>query len=159
MAAAVDDLLAGDHGYDLVVATRDHHIDPGSHFSTQPDYVDSWPVHCVAGTPGAELHPDLTFTAWDGVFLKGQHTAAYSGFEGAEADSGVPLAAFLRDRGVTAVDVCGIATDHCVDATARDAVREGFDVTVLEGLTAAVQPEGLVELRREWARNRIAHTP
>lgn len=158
VAAAVDELLATDHGYDLVVATRDHHIDPGGHFSPDPDYVDSWPVHCVAGTPGAEQHPSLTFTAWDGVFLKGHHDAAYSGFEGIEADSGVPLAEFLCDRGITAVDVCGIATDYCVNATARDAVKEGFVVTVLEGLTAAVRPEGLAELHQEWTRNRIGHT-
>ncbi|MDO5067227.1 MAG: isochorismatase family protein [Propionibacteriaceae bacterium] len=157
VAAAVDELLAGDHGYELVVATRDHHIDPGDHFSQEPDYVDSWPVHCVAGTPGAEQHPELTFTNWDGLFLKGHHSAAYSGFEGVEATSGVPLAEFLCDRGITAVDVCGIATDYCVNATARDAVKEGFDATVLVGLTAAVHPDGLPELQREWSRNRIEH--
>lgn len=68
-------------GYTYVVATRDHHIDPGAHFATEPDYITSWPPHCVAGTHGAEQHPHLSFQNWDGVFLKGAYTAAYSGFE------------------------------------------------------------------------------
>lgn len=157
VAAEVDALLDTGHGYDLVVATRDHHIDPGTHFSPTPDYVDSWPVHCVAGSPGAEQHPELTFSDWDAVFLKGHHEAAYSGFEGVEATTGISLATFLRDQGVTEVEICGIATDHCVNATALDAAREGFDTTVLTGLTAAVRPDGLTALQQEWERNGVGY--
>ena len=150
VAAAIAGLLAGDHGYDRVVATRDHHIDPGAHFSATPDFVDSWPVHCVAGTPGAELHPALAGFGFDAVFDKGEYAAAYSGFEG--ACDGEPLAAWLADRGVDSVEVCGIATDHCVRATALDAVRAGFATAVLPGLTAAVSaarlPSVLAELQQ-----------
>jgi nicotinamidase/pyrazinamidase len=141
VAGRVAELLGGDHGYDHVVATRDHHINPGAHFSDTPDYIDSWPVHCVAGTPGAELHPALANTHFDAVFDKGEYAAAYSGFEGA-AD-GTALADWLVDHKVASVDVCGIATDYCVRATALDAVRDGFGTRVLVDLTAAVAPERL----------------
>jgi nicotinamidase/pyrazinamidase len=136
VAAAVSRHIAGHRGdYAHVVATRDHHIDPGDHFSDRPDYVDSWPPHCVAGTPGAEFHPDLETGAVDAVFDKGAYEAAYSGFEGADAD-GRGLADWLRERGVTEVDVVGIATDHCVRATALDAAEAGLRTRVLLGLTA-----------------------
>ena len=151
VAAAVNRVLAGTHGYDLVVATRDHHVDPGSHFSDEPDFQDSWPPHCIAGTAGAGQHPGLHFTGWDGLFLKGQHKAAYSGFEGTDEATGELLAEFLHNRGVTEVDVCGIAADYCVDATARDAASAGFATTVLTDLTAAVHPESMLRLRRQWA--------
>ena len=85
VAAAIAELLAGPHGYSHVVATRDHHIDPGSHFSEHPDYVDSWPPHCVVGTPGVELRPELSDVAFEAVFDKGEFAAAYSGFEGRSA--------------------------------------------------------------------------
>jgi len=85
--------------YHHVVATRDHHIDPGIHFSANPDYVDTWPPHCRAGTPGAAFHPDLDVAAIEAVFDKGSHCAAYSGFEGAES-GGVDLRSWLRARGV-----------------------------------------------------------
>lgn len=156
VAAAVRDLVAanpadeppdpvhvsgGTPVYAHIVATRDHHIDPGDHFSREPDYVASWPEHCVAGTPGADFHPGFAPAAdageIDEVFRKGAHAAAYSGFEGTAAD-GTPLAAWLRGHGVTGVDVVGIATDHCVKATALDAVREGFTTRVLLSLTAGV---------------------
>jgi nicotinamidase/pyrazinamidase len=142
VARAVSSLLAGQHGYDEVVATKDYHIDPGAHFSGQPDYASSWPVHCVAGTSGAEFHPDLDTSAVAAVFLKGQHAAAYSGFEGADS-SGVLLADWLRARDVAAVDVVGIATDYCVRATALDAVRGGFATRVLLDLAAGVAPESV----------------
>ncbi|MBP2476730.1 nicotinamidase/pyrazinamidase [Crossiella equi] len=124
-------------GYDHVVATRDYHIDPGAHFSETPDYVDSWPVHCVAGTAGASFHPELDVTPVEAVFSKGAYAAAYSGFEG-EGPSGVSLTDWLRERGVDRVDVVGIATDHCVRATALDARGAGLDTTVLLDLTAGV---------------------
>ncbi|HWN31943.1 MAG TPA: nicotinamidase [Pseudonocardia sp.] len=125
--------------YDHVVATRDYHVDPGDHFSATPDYVHSWPVHCVAGTAGAAFHPALDVAPISAVFAKGEYAAAYSGFEGAEP-SGAGLADWLRARQVTEVDVVGIATDYCVRATALDAARAGFATTVLTELTAGVAP-------------------
>src|SRR5205085_5331225 len=136
VAAAITDLVGQAAGgcYHHVVATRDHHIDPGDHFSTAPDYVHSWPVHCVAGTEGSSFHPNfapaVASGAVDALFDKGEYAAAYSGFEGAD-ENGVKLADWLRAREVTEVDVVGIATDHCVRATALDAVREGFRTQVL----------------------------
>jgi nicotinamidase/pyrazinamidase len=140
VARAVSERLAGEHGYAHVVATKDFHIDPGTHFSDHPDYADSWPRHCVAGTTGAEFHPELDTGAVEAVFFKGAHAAAYSGFEGADS-AGTPLADWLRGRGVDEVDVVGIATDYCVHATAADAARAGFGTRVLLDLTAGVAPE------------------
>ena len=122
--------------YAAIVATADWHGDPGAHFSDSPDFVDSWPAHCVVGTGGVELHPRLDREPIEAVFDKGEYAAAYSGFE-ARSD-GVPLAEWLRSREVHAVDVVGIATDHCVRATALDAVAEGFSTRVLLPLTAGV---------------------
>jgi len=139
VARGIDALLAGGHGYAHVVATKDFHIDPGDHFAEHPDYSSSWPRHCVAGTPGADFHPDLHTTGIEAVFLKGAYAAAYSGFEGT-AD-GVGLTDWLRARGVDAVDVVGVATDYCVRATALDAVRAGFATRVLMDLTAGVAAE------------------
>jgi nicotinamidase/pyrazinamidase len=125
---------AGDYAH--VVATRDHHVDPGGHFAEHPDFLETWPAHCVVGTGGVELHPNLDRGPIEAVFDKGEYAAAYSGFEG-RAD-GVPLADWLRGHGVDAVDVVGIATDHCVRATALDAVAAGFATRVLLPLTAGV---------------------
>jgi nicotinamidase/pyrazinamidase len=138
-ARAISGYLAGpDRGrYAHVVATQDYHVDPGAHFSAAPDFVGTWPPHCVAGTPGADFHPSLDPGAFEAVFRKGAHSAAYSGFEGADAD-GTPLAAWLRDRDVAALDIAGIATDHCVRATATDAATAGFETRVLLGLSAGV---------------------
>ena len=122
--------------YAHVVATRDHHVDPGEHFAEQPDFLDTWPPHCVAGTEGAELHPSLEREPIEAVFDKGERAAAYSAFEG--SSEGVALADWLRAHGVDAVDVVGIATDHCVRATALDAVAAGFATRVLLPLTAGV---------------------
>ena len=124
-------------GYDHIVATRDHHVDPGTHFSESPDFVASWPPHCRIGTPGASFHPDLDIAPIEAVFSKGAHAAAYSGFEGTDPD-GRGLAEWLRERGVDTVEVVGIATDHCVRATALDSARAGFATTVLLDLTAGV---------------------
>ena len=142
VARAISEYLAGPDGggYDHVVATQDFHIDAGAHFSADPDFVRTWPPHCVAGTPGADFHPSLDTSGIEAVFRKGAYGAAYSGFEGADGD-GTPLAAWLRDRGVTALDVTGIATDHCVRATATDAATAGFDTRVLLGLTAGVMED------------------
>lgn len=128
---------AASHGYDHIVATRDFHVDPGEHFAANPDYVSSWPAHCVAGTPGADFHPAFAGGHVEEVFSKGAHAAAYSGFEGGAPD-GTGLADWLARRRVSAVDVVGIATDHCVRATALDAVGNGLAVRVLLNLTAGV---------------------
>ena len=144
VAGRISEVLAGDHRYAAVVATRDHHIDPGGHFAANPDFVDSWPPHCVVGTDGVEFHDQLRFREFDAVFDKGEYAAAYSGFEGRNAD-GAFLSDWLQDRGVEKVDVCGIATDYCVRATAVDAAAEGFATTVLLDLTAAVAPDRLDE--------------
>jgi nicotinamidase/pyrazinamidase len=135
--------------YDHVVATKDHHIDPGAHWSREPDFVDSWPVHCRVGTDGEAFHPNLDPQPFDAIFLKGEHVAAYSGFEGKHDEVG--LADWLRSHEVERVDVCGLATDYCVRATALDAVENGFTTHVLADLCAGVAPEttrkALAEMR------------
>lgn len=153
VAAAIAALVAtGDYRH--VVATQDWHHDPGAHFSDHPDYVDSWPAHCVVDTAGSSLHEALRHSTFDAVFRKGAHAAAYSGFEGTTDpgdEQSVGLAQWLRDREVTALDIVGIATDHCVRATALDAARAGFATRVLLDFTAGVAREStdraLIELR------------
>lgn len=138
VAAGITRLLAAEPDrWDHVVATKDYHVDPGAHFGDPPDFVDSWPRHCVVGTPGSEFHPDLATDRVEAIFHKGEHAAAYSGFEG-HTDSGECLADWLRRHGVDSVELVGIATDHCVRATALDAAREGFTTTVLLDLTVGV---------------------
>ena len=149
ISRAIDHDHDHDHEWDHVLATRDHHIDPGSHFSDHPDFVDSWPSHCVVGTGGVEFHDQLTFRAFDAVFDKGEFTAAYSGFEGADTD-GESLVDWLRDHRVDQVEVCGLATDYCVRATALDAAGNGFPTTVLLGLSAAVAPENTERVVTEF---------
>ncbi|MFJ2808396.1 MULTISPECIES: isochorismatase family protein [unclassified Kitasatospora] len=155
VAAAITDLIAeSSPGYQHILATRDHHIDPGDHFSTEPDYVTSWPVHCVAGTEGVGFHPNFAPSVISGaveaVFDKGAYSAAYSGFEGLD-ENNRGLVEWLRERQVDEIDVVGIATDHCVRATALDAARAGFTTRVLLDLTAGVAPAtttaALAELR------------
>ncbi|MFJ8577332.1 isochorismatase family protein [Micromonospora sp. NPDC093277] len=161
VAAGISRLLAAEPGrWDHVVATKDFHIDPGAHFGDPPNYVDSWPRHCVVGTPGSEFHPDLETGRVEAIFHKGEHAAAYSGFEG-HAEGGECLADWLRRHDVDRVDVVGIATDHCVRATAVDAAREGFRTAVLLDLTAAVAPDTLdVALRAmEGAGATLVGTP
>jgi nicotinamidase/pyrazinamidase len=125
-----------DGGYEHAVATRDHHIDPGGHFAISPDFVDTWPPHCVVGTSGVALHADLDTSRIEAVFDKGEYKAAYSGFEG--VSDGSPLADWLHGRGVDSVEIMGLATDHCVRATALDAARLGFSTSVRLDLTAGV---------------------
>jgi nicotinamidase/pyrazinamidase len=147
------DLKAPD--YTFVVATRDHHIDPGEHFSEDPDFVHSWPPHCRAGTDGGAFHPNLDPQPFDAVFLKGEHAGAHSGFEGRTGD-GETMADWLRRQEVSHVDVCGLAIDQTVRATALDAVRAGFETRVLERLCAGIGPESarraLEELRLAGVR-------
>jgi nicotinamidase/pyrazinamidase len=154
LAATISTYLATAE-YDHVVATRDRHHDPGAHFSSTPDYVTSWPPHCVVGTPGAEFHPALDVQRVEAVFDKGATAAAYSGFEGRDAQ-GVGLAEWLREHGVDAVNLVGIATDHCVRATALDAAAAGFRTTVLLEMTAGVSAQttrdALTQMRDAGAR-------
>ncbi|GAA1846207.1 nicotinamidase [Pseudonocardia ailaonensis] len=142
-------------GYAAVVATRDFHIDPGAHFSDAPDFVHSWPVHCVAGTPGASFHPALDVATIEAVFDKGEFTAAYSGFQGAEPGHAT-LQEWLHRKRITEVDVVGIATDYCVKATALDALGAGLRTTLLPDLCAGVAEEStartLAELREAGVR-------
>ncbi len=143
-ARRISGLVSSSRGdYAAVVASRDWHVDPGSHFVGRgqlPDFETSWPVHCVAGSDGAELHPALASLGFDAVFDKGAHAAAYSAFEGHEA-GGESLGQWLVDRGVDQLDVCGLATDFCVRASVLDALQLGFGVRVLVGLTAGVGVE------------------
>ncbi|MCL6536986.1 MAG: isochorismatase family protein [Acidothermus sp.] len=140
--------------YDLVITTQDWHVDPGSHFSDQPDFIDTWPPHGIAGTPNAELHPAIT-PALAGLprvrsLRKGSNGAAYSGFEATD-ETGRSLDAVLREAGVEAVDICGIAESHCVKATALDAVRRGYQTTVYRDLTVPVSEELGERARAEMA--------
>jgi nicotinamidase/pyrazinamidase len=154
VARAISRLLHERAGhYDTVVGTLDWHIDPGGHFATDPDWVDTWPPHCIAGTPGADSHPNLDTAAVQAWFTKGEYAAAYSGFEGVtgDADARIGLAAWLHARQVDTVDVVGIATDHCVRATAGDAAAAGFATRVLldhtAGVTAQTTAAALTALR------------
>ena len=139
VARSISDYLAT-HEYDHVIATQDFHLNPGGHFSEHPDYADSWPPHCVAGTSGADFAPGLDTRAIEAVFKKGAYTAAYSGFEGTD-EEGTSLADWLRQRKVDELDIVGIATDYCVKATAIDAAEAGFETRVLADLTAGVARE------------------
>ena len=138
LAAHADD-------YDLVLASRDWHDadnDNGGHFAVEgaPNFVDTWPVHCVAGTDGAEYHADLDTSHVDIHIKKGQGEPSYSMFEGV-SDNGETVADILTSHGITEVDVVGIATDHCVRASALDALGAGQKVTILTDLIAAVAPD------------------
>jgi nicotinamidase/pyrazinamidase len=130
--------------YQFVAATRDYHEDPGDHFSDHPDFHSSWPPHCVAGTPGAAFCPPIQNLVREkliqAVVTKGQHAAAYSGFEGVDP-RGHPLFDVLKEARVDHIDICGIATDYCVRATALDARKHEFQVRVLVNLCAAVADE------------------
>ena len=128
--------------YGLIVASRDWHVDPGRHFvadGEEPDFAETWPTHCVAGTEGADWHPNLRLPDRTVVVSKGERAAAFSGFEGRTA-TGEDLVELLGERDVDAVDVIGIATSLCVRATALDAVAAGFQTRVMAGMTADVDP-------------------
>ncbi|WP_031070303.1 isochorismatase family protein [Streptomyces sp. NRRL WC-3742] len=153
VAAAITDLIAeSSPGYHHILATRDHHLDPGDHFSVEPDFVRSWPPHCVAGTEGVGFHPNFAPAVISGaveaVFDKGAYSAAYSGFEGLDENNRGPVE-WLRERQVDEIDVVGIATDHCVRATALDAARAGFRTRVLLDLTAGVSAQTTAEALEE----------
>ncbi|WP_237220975.1 isochorismatase family protein [Rothia nasimurium] len=169
VAALISEYVENHHGdYEAIVATQDWHVDPGTHFSENPDFKDSWPVHCKAESHGAELHEDLDTDYIEAYFRKGEFEAAYSGFEGllapedsvmtGEREAGAPvqddtpkvsLDDWLAERDITDVDVVGIATDYCVKATALDAVDAGYETRVLLDLTAPVDEDALDEVSEE----------
>lgn len=145
--------------YDLIVATKDWHVNPGDHFSDNPDYINSWPKHCVKGTVGAEFHPNFDPVCLKpkfayNVFYKGQTSAAYSGFEG-KSGQGIWLNDYLKEAGITNVDVVGIAFDYCVRATAIDSVRNGYDTTVLKQFTVSVNPLNDINVVKELSLDGI----
>jgi nicotinamidase/pyrazinamidase len=146
VAAGITEYLAQHRDdYDLVVASRDWHSaenDNGGHFAVdaEPDFVETWPPHCVEGTPGAEYHPDLDTDSVHVHVRKGQGVPAYSIFEGTD-DAGASMHDVIASHGITEVDVVGIATDYCVRASALDALEHGQRVRVLTDLIAGVAPE------------------
>lgn len=157
VAAGISALLAAhSDAYDVVFASRDWHDadnDNGGHFATEksPDFVDSWPVHCVAGTPGAEYHPALATDGIDFNIRKGQGKPAYSIFEGT-AQEGGSVVELLDTNGITEIDVAGLATDYCVRASALDALVHGREVRIITDLVAGVAPESSRESLDELAR-------
>lgn len=169
LASEISELLENATDFDFVVATQDWHVDPGSHFSDTPDFVKSWPVHCVAGSQGAALHRNLDTEDIDAYFRKGKFDAAYSGFDGliapedevavgereahesAEEDGDAPLTLddWLRENDVEDVVVVGIATEHCVRATALDAINAGYNTTVLRDYVAGIDDDAAEEALEE----------
>lgn len=145
VAASITNLLADPANKDRWIATvltRDWHIDPGNHWASpgqEPNFVDTWPVHCQAETHGAAFHRNLRAKPHE-IFSKGQHAACYSGFEGRADSDQTSLREWLQSRGVGEVEIVGIATDHCVRATALDAIAAGFTTTVLLDHCAGVAP-------------------
>ncbi len=144
--------------YDLVITTQDWHIEPGEHFSDEPDFVDTWPPHGVADTPEAEIHPALADVEVDHAIKKGQYEAAYSGFEGVDAD-GLSLAEILHREEISQVDIVGIAESHCVLRTALDAIDEGMRVRVFSDLTVPVSEDQGVAAREHMAAAGVVQEP
>jgi nicotinamidase/pyrazinamidase len=140
--------------YDRIFFTADWHEAPpsdnGGHFALvgEPDFVDTWPVHCVLGTHGAEFHPAIQAVTlgWDSgdEFRKGTGRPDYSGFQGGNS-RGFPLHEYLQKYGITDVDICGIAGDYCVRQTALDAIAFGYEVTILDALVASVNGDEATE--------------
>jgi nicotinamidase/pyrazinamidase len=133
-------LLAHGDDYAMKIVTQDWHLDPGEHWSSDPNFATTWPVHCAAGTDGADIHSSLVDQPWDLVIRKGHHEGAYSGFEGV-SENGSTLSDELTKADIHGVTVVGFATDHCVRATALDARRLGYDVEVMLDLCAGVAPD------------------
>jgi nicotinamidase/pyrazinamidase len=142
--------------YATVVASRDWHRahdSNGGHFAwgaSDPDYATTWPIHCVEGTPGADYHGDLDRGIITDHVRKGQGVPAYSMFQGIDRE-GLPMPDLLTRKGITAVDVVGIASDYCCLATARDALAQGLEVRVLTDLQAGVDPAGTQAAYEELA--------
>lgn len=152
--------------YAYIATTQDWHIEPGTHWSEHPDFVDTWPAHGKAGTANAELHPAIAALNIEHHFKKGQYSPSYSGFEGFEDNTdriptreevstamaaGRTLANGLKTAGITRVDVVGLAESHCVKETALDAKKLGFEVHVIENLTEPVSEELGIAARRQMS--------
>lgn len=150
--------------YSYVATTQDWHVEPGRHWSDDPDYVDTWPVRGKAGTANAGLHPAIAALGIGHHFKKGQYSPSYSGFEGledntdriptreevaADLTAGRTLANALEAAGITRVDVVGLAESHCVKETALDARKLGYETHVIEELTEPVSEELGVDARRQ----------
>lgn len=147
------ELIIKGHPYDLIVTTQDWHIDPGAHFSSTPDFVDSWPVHCVAESHGADIleaiETQLTFIDTPQAHIrKGAYGDAYSGFMGF-SEYGRSMSEVLKNAGIQQVDVAGIATDYCVAATALDSAKQGFDTRVLLDYSAGINADRVAEKKAE----------
>ena len=127
--------------YQFVVASRDYHENAPDHISANPDYVNTWPPHCMVGTPGAAFVPTIQNLVREKyiqtVVTKGRNAAAYSAFDGLD-NRGHPLLEVLKEQRIDHIDVCGIATDYCVRASALDARKNQFQVRVLVNLCAPV---------------------
>ena len=154
-AAITEHLRLNPDDYDVVIASRDWHDsdnDNGGHFATDapPDFVHTWPAHCVAGTDGAEYHPSIDTGLIDIHVRKGQGVPAYSIFEGT-TDDGRSVPQALDELRITEIDVVGIATDYCVRASALDAIEHGRDVRVLRNLVAGVAAESSEQALSEIA--------
>jgi nicotinamidase/pyrazinamidase len=144
VAARISDVIDAHRSrWELIVATQDWHIDPGDHFAADgaaPDFTRTWPVHCLAEGAGSRFHPDLRLPTEVVVVHKGEHQAAFSGFDGHDSD-GRTLAEILEGVGVDQVDVVGLATSYCDRATALDAHLGGYDTTLILDLCADVDPD------------------
>jgi len=144
VAKKISEYLASNkHEYDFVIASRDWHTpnsENGGHFPAQgidPDFVTTWPLHCIAGEEGAEYHPNLDTSLIDVHIKKGQGEHGYSIFEGT-TDHDETFKELLERLEIAAVDVVGIATDYCVRASSLDARKQGLEVRVITSLTAGV---------------------
>lgn len=152
--------------YQFVVASRDYHEDPQDHFSATPDFRTTWPPHCVIGTPGAAFVPAIQNLVREKlvttVVSKGRHAAAYSAFEGLD-NRGHYLLDVLKEQRIDHIDVCGIATDYCVRASALDARKNEFQVRILVNLCAAVNEatglQALEEMKAAGCQLQAATAP
>jgi nicotinamidase/pyrazinamidase len=153
-ATAIADYVRGRRGhYALVIASRDWHSstgDNGGHFAAKPDLVSTWPPHCVQGTTGAAYNPAIETSLIDVQIYKGDGVPAYSAFEG-QTPGGATLDAVLAKARVSHIDIVGIATDHCVRATALDGLKAGYSVTVLSNLCVGVTPDSSIAAIREMS--------
>ncbi|GAA1487818.1 isochorismatase family protein [Brachybacterium sacelli] len=155
--------------YDRILASKDRHrgdTDNGGHFATpptEPDFEETWPVHCVAGSAGAAFHPEMETLAADlgdrlEVVHKGYGVPSYSALEGQVVATGESVQALIADREWEQIDVVGLAYDFCVRATALGAADAGgaASVRVLRSLTAAVHPDGIGRLEQELAAGGVS---
>ena len=152
--------------YQFVVASRDYHEDPADHFSDTPDFQNTWPPHCVVGTPGAAFVPAIQNLVREKlittVVSKGRHAAAYSAFEGLDP-RGHYLLDVLKEARIDHIDICGIATDYCVRASALDARKNEFQVRILVNLCAAISEatglQALEEMKAAGCQLQAATAP